>query len=154
MATCWTEVSATGLVIDPVTGEPTVLLEDHAASVIIPVPADPSTAGSLISEVEGEHSENAATLLYRFFVRHGVSVSRIELSQNRSGELAASFRYSYLGSEYGMEVRPVDGLLIAAQTQAPVVASPALIAAAGRSRSPRVRDGRDLLILRSRSRAK
>lgn len=146
----WTEVAIRGVVIDPMTGDPTVLLEDDYESAIIAVPADPSVAGAIISELEGIEQDRSQTLLYRFFVRHGVAVNRIELSTNLDGDLAACLRYVYEGEEYCIEVRPVDGLLVSAQTRAPVFADPELVHAGVTAAAPRVLDGSDLLILSRR----
>jgi bifunctional DNase/RNase len=147
----WTEVTIRGVVIDPMTGDPTVLLEDHDATAIIAVPSDPSAAGALISELEGIEQDRSQALLYRFFVRHGVGVERVELSHNRDGRLAAYLRYVYEGDAYGIEVRPVDGLLIATQTNAPVYADGELIRTGETSAAPRVLEGSDLLILSRRT---
>lgn len=147
MGDVWTEVTIRGVVIDPMTGDPTVLLEDNDETAIIAVCADPSVAGAIISELEGLEQERSQTLLYRFFVRHGVSVVRLELMHGRDGELGAYLRYVYDGEDYGIEVRPVDGLLVAAQTHAPVFADEDLIDRGTTSAAPRVMDGSDLLIL-------
>jgi bifunctional DNase/RNase len=148
----WTEVSIRGVVIDPMSGDPTVLLEDDAESAIIAVAGDPSVTGAIISELEGIEHDVSQTLLYRFFVRHGVSVTRVELSQDRAGRLGASLWYEYQSELHAMEVRPIDGLLIAVQTHAPVVAHEELIQRDATPAAPRVMDGQDLLILSRRAR--
>jgi len=149
----WTEVTVRGVVIDPMTGDPTVLLEDFAETAIIAVAGDPAVTGAIISELEGISQEKSQTLLYRFFVRHRVVVTRVDLSSDRDGELGAYLRYRYDGDCYGMEVRPIDGLLVAIQTEAPVYADSELIDAGTTSAAPRVLEGSDLLIL-SRRRAR
>jgi bifunctional DNase/RNase len=146
----WTEVTIRGVVIDPMTGDPTVLLEDEDELSIIPVSADPSVAGAIISELEGIQHEPAQTLLYRFLVRHGFTVSRVELSLNRQGDLAAAIRYSYHGDEWTMDVRPAESLLIGVQTQAAIYAHGELMLEDASSAAPRVLDGSDLLILSRR----
>ena len=150
MSDRWTEVTIRGVVIDPMTGDPTVLLEDDGETSIIAVAADPSATGAIISELEGIEHEQSQTLLYRFFVRHGVSVSRVELSGARNGELGARLDYHFKGARYAMEVRPIDGLLVAVQTGAPIFAHVDLIQTWVTSAAPRVLDGSDLLILSRR----
>jgi bifunctional DNase/RNase len=150
MEASWTEVGIQGVVIDPVSGEPTILLEDAARSAIIAVPGDPAATGALISELEGVDHEPAQAMLYRFFVRHGVTVKSLELSQDRAGVTSAYLRYSFGSDSYGMEVRPVDGLIIAIQTQSPILVHRALIESENRLPIPRVIEGRDLLILSRR----
>jgi bifunctional DNase/RNase len=147
----WTEVTVRGVVIDPMTGDPTVLLEDYSETAIIAVAGDPAVTGAIISELEGIAQEKAQTLLYRFFVRHAVVVIRVDLSADREGELGACLRYEYDGEHYGMEVRPIDGLLVAIQTEAPVYANAELIDAGTTPAAPRVLEGSDLLILSRRS---
>jgi bifunctional DNase/RNase len=151
MDVSWTEVGIRGVVIDPVSGEPTILLEDSQRSTIIAVPGDPAATGALISELEGVEHEPAQTMLYRFFVRHGVNVESLELSQDRTGTLGAYLRYRFGEEQFGMEVRAVDGLIIAIQTQAPILVHHALIEAENRLPVPRVIEGRDLLILSRRT---
>ena len=143
----WTTVSVRGVVIDPMSGDPTVLLEDDAESAIIAVSGDPSVTGAIISELEGIEHELSQTLLYRFMVRHGISVTRVELSHDREHQLAASLWYEYDDEPCALEVRPIDGLLIAVQTSAPVVAHEELIRRGTTDAAPRVLDGQDLLIL-------
>jgi len=136
-----------GVVIDPMTGDPAVLLEDSQQLAIIAVPADPSTATAIISELEGIQRDPSHTLLYRFFVRHGVKVERLELSVSPGGEVVANMIYRFDGCSCAMDVRPVDGLILAIQTQAPVFATRELVDSGVRATSPRVLDGQDLLIL-------
>lgn len=146
----WTEVTVRGVVIDPMTGDPTILLEDSAETAIIAVAADPSVTGAIISEIEGISGEASKSLLYRFFVRHGVTVVSVDLSRDRSGELGAYVRYRYEGEDLGMEARPIDALLVATQTGAPVFADSDLIDAGTMSAAPRILEGSDLLILSRR----
>ncbi len=150
MGDVWTEVTVRGVVIDPMTGDPTILLEDSAETAIIAVAADPSVTGAIISEIEGISGEASKSLLYRFFVRHGVTVVSVDLSRDRSGELGAYVRYRYEGEDFGMEARPIDALLVATQTGAPIRADADLINAGTMSAAPRVLEGSDLLILSRR----
>ena len=148
MKEMWVEVAVRGVVIDPLSGEPAVLVEDSDETAIIAIPADPGGASSIISELEGIHRDAPHELLYRFFVRHQVSARRIELSHTRNGEIAARLCYTHSGHDYEIDIRPIDGLLIAAQAHIPVLASRPLIdCEAQRRTSPRVLDGKDLLIL-------
>jgi bifunctional DNase/RNase len=148
MSQKWTEVSVRGVVIDPMTGEPAILLEDSAETAIISVPADPGAAGSIISELEGMHRDAPHSLLYRFFVRHGIQATHVELARNSRGELAAALRYCHEGQVFRMEVRPVDGIAIGILAAAPLFASTALINEhLHSSHAPRVMDNSDLLIL-------
>ncbi len=152
MGNGWSEVAICGVVIDPMTGDPAVLLEDSAESAIIAVAGDPAVTGAIISELEGITQERSQTLLYRFFVRHGVSVTRIDLSKGSSGEIASELAYLYAGEHYRMEVRPIDGLLLSVQTGAPVYADVRLIRDGASAAAPRVLADGDLLILSRRHR--
>lgn len=144
----WTEVSVRGVVIDPMTGDPAILLEDAAETAIISVPADPGAAGSIISELEGMHRDAPHSLLYRFFVRHGIRVTHVELARTETGVLGAALRYCHEGHIFRMEVRPVDGISIGILAGAPLFASTRLINEHSRSHhAPRVMDNSDLLIL-------
>lgn len=147
----WTEVTIRGVVIDPTSGEPTVLLDDTEQRSIIAVPADPANAVTIISELEGIGRDLTNAVLYRFFVRHGVQVRWIGISRSRDGNLAASIHYRFQNNEFSMEVRPEDGLLIGLQSESPVFAANELITSARTGRAPRVKEAGDLLILSRRS---
>ena len=147
----WTEVEARGVVIDPLTGEPAVLLEDPRQTSIIAIPADPAAAGAIISELEGIKRDAAHTLLYRFFIRHGIRVIRLELfsdpTELTNERVVANIHYEFAGEACIMDVRPIDGLIIAIQTHSPVFAAPQLIHSHSHRSSLRALDGRDVLIL-------
>jgi bifunctional DNase/RNase len=147
MATEWTRMEARGAVIDPMTGDPAVLLEDPRQTSIIVIPADPAAAGAIISELEGIQTDSAHTLLYRFFVRHSIKMLRLELSSTADSSIVANIHYLFRGEDCVMDVRPVDGLLIAVQTHAPVFAAPELVHSSSCRSLLRVRDARDVLIL-------
>ena len=143
----WTEVEPRGVVIDPMTGDPAILLEDTPQTSIIVIPADPAATGAIISELEGIQRDASHTLLYRFFVRHGIRVRCLELSSDTGGRVVANIRYDFGGEECVMDLRPVDGLLLAIQTHTSVVAAPELIHCRQCRSSLRALDGRDVLIL-------
>ncbi len=147
----WTEVTIRGVVIDPMSGEPTVLLEDREESAIIAVSVDPSNAVTIISELEGLSRELTNTVLYRFFVRHGVTVHRVGLSNNRTSSMSASIHYSFGSDQFTMETSPTEALMIAIQTEAPIVAHGSLIQTGEAHPAPRIENGSDLLILSRRS---
>ena len=147
----WTEVTIRGVVIDPMSGEPTVLLEDREEAAIIAVSVDPSNAVTIISELEGLSGELTNSVLYRFFVRHGVTVEWVGLSNDRAAAMSASIHYSFGGERYAMEIAPTESLLIALQTEAPILAHTDLIQTGAAHPAPRIQNGSDLLILSRRS---
>ena len=148
MGQYWTEVAVRGVVIDPMTGDPAILLEDDAESVIITVPADPGGAEAIICELEGIHRDAPHSLLYRFFVRHGIRVNRLEIGLNPTGDLSSALCYRHEGRSFRMDVRPADGISLAIQASAPLFVSTELILDQSRAvYSPRVMENSDLLIL-------
>jgi bifunctional DNase/RNase len=147
----FTEVTIRGVVIDPMTGDPAVLLEDDRQSAIISVAAEPAVTGAIISELEGIESEQSQTILHRFFKRHSITVLSVDLSRTPEGALCAGLDYVYEGAQHRMEVRPIDGLLVAVQTNAPIYADALLIHDRAVAAAPRVLDGGDLLILSRRT---
>jgi len=148
MGQYWTEVAVRGVVIDPMTGDPAILLQDDAESAIVTVPADPSGAESIICELEGIHRDAPHTLLYRFFVRHGIRVNRLEIGRTPTGELSSALCYRHDGRSFRMDVRPADGISLSIQASAPMFASTELINDHIPSVfSPHVLENSDLLIL-------
>lgn len=143
----WTEVSVRGVVIDPVTGEPTILVEDEQRVSILAIPADPASAGSIISVVEGIDPEAGDDLLIRFFRRHGVIVSGISIDRAQNGDFVAVLHYIIGNQAEQLAVNPAEGLLLSARSGAPVFVHYALINEVEAVTSPRVADASDLLIL-------
>lgn len=143
----WTEVTVRGVVIDPVTGEPTILVEDDQRMSILAIPADPSSAGSIISAVEGIDGEAGDDLLIRFFRRHGITVSGITIDRAETGDLVAVLHYVIGNQAEQLAVRPAEGLVLSAHSGAPVFVHFALINEVEAPASPRVADSGDLLIL-------
>lgn len=144
----WTEVIVRGVVIDPISGEPAVLIEDSDECVILAVPADPASAASIIAAVEGELQSTPEDLLLRFFHRHGVTVSAVAMRRRRDGSIAATLCYSMGGNTEALPVRPADGLVISARTNAPVLIHGSMVEhPTPRSAMPRVSNSGDLLIL-------
>lgn len=149
----WTEVTVRGVVIDPLTGDPAILLEDNAETTIIPVPADPGGAESIICELEGIRRDASHSLLYRFFIRHGIRLNRLEIGRGGDGQLATVLCYRHDGNSFRMDARPADGIALAIQSGAPMFASVALVHDLRSTvRSPRVQDNSDLLILSAHAR--
>ena len=148
MGQYWTEVAVRGVVIDPMTGDPAILLQDDAESAVITIPADPGGAESIICELEGIHRDTPHSLLYRFFIRHGIRVNRLEIGRISTGELSSALCYRYDGHSFRMDVRPADGISLTIQASAPMFASTEVIHDYSPTvRSPRVLENSDLLIL-------
>jgi len=134
--------------MDPMTGDPAILLEDDAESAIVTIPVDPGGAEFIICELEGIHRDAPHSLLYRFFVRHGIRVNRLEIGRIATGELSSALCYRHDGHSFRMDVRPADGISLAIQASAPMFASTELIHDYNRTvYSPRVLENSDLLIL-------
>jgi bifunctional DNase/RNase len=148
MGQYWTEVAVRGVVIDPLTGDPAILLQDEPASVIVTVPADPGGAESIICELEGIHRDKTHSLVYRLFIRHGMRVLRLEIGADTNYDLSAALCYLHEDNLYRLDVRPADGITLALLAGAPMFASADLISSTHRTvRSPRVQENSDLLIL-------
>jgi bifunctional DNase/RNase len=136
--------------MDPLTGDPAILLADNTASAIITAPAEPGGAESIICELEGIHRDGTHSLLYRFFVRHGIRVNRLEIGQDSRGRLSSALCYRHDERSYRMDMSPADGISLAIQAGAPMFASAELIHESTRTiASPRVMENRDLLLLSS-----
>ena len=134
--------------MDPLTGDPAILLQDNQASAIVTVPADPGGAEAIICEMEGIHREAAHSLVYRVFVRHGMKIQRLEIGADPKKDIRASLCYLHNELLYSIDVLPTDGISLAIQSAAPMFVSSDLIDDHQPSvKSPRVSESRDLLIL-------
>jgi bifunctional DNase/RNase len=116
------EMQIKGLMLDPVTNVPIVILRDMDGKRVLPIWVGPAEASAIALQIENVAPPRPMThdLLRDVIGALGVSVSRVIIS-----DLKGSTFFAYLELRQGAEVilvdaRPSDAVALAARTRAPV----------------------------------
>jgi bifunctional DNase/RNase len=116
------EMQVRGLMLDPVTNVPIVILRDAAGERVLPIWVGPAEANAIAMQVENVAAPRPMThdLLRDLIAALGVTLERVIIA-----ELKGSTYYAYLELKQGTEMvlvdaRPSDAVALAARTRAPV----------------------------------
>ena len=116
------EMQIKGLMLDPITNVPIVILRDADGQRVLPIFVGPAEANAIAWQIENLAPPRPMThdLLRDVVGALGVTVSRVIIS-----DLIASTYYAYLELRQGSDVilvdaRPSDALALAARTRAPI----------------------------------
>jgi len=116
------EMQIKGLMLDPVTNVPIVILRDADGTRVLPIWVGPSEASAIALQVENVATPRPMThdLLRDVVGALGVTVSRVIIS-----DLKGSTFYAYLELKQGPDIvlvdaRPSDAVALAARTRAPI----------------------------------
>jgi bifunctional DNase/RNase len=118
-----------GLMLDPVTNVPIVVLKDTDNQRVLPIWVGPVEANAIALQIENVAPPRPMThdLLRRLVTALGASISRIVIS-----DLRGSTYYAYLelvrnGERILVDTRPSDALAVALRSSAPVFVTPAVL---------------------------
>lgn len=116
------EMFIKGLMIDPVTNMPIVILRDELGERTLPIWVGPVEANAIAMQVENVESPRPMThdLLHSVLTDLGATLRRVVISDLRDGTY-----FAYLQLQRGEEVlfidaRPSDALALSLRTRAPV----------------------------------
>jgi len=116
------EMQIKGLMLDPITNVPIVILRDADGQRVLPIFVGPAEANAIALQIENLAPPRPMThdLLRDVVGALGVTVSRVIIS-----DLKAGTYYAYLELRQGDDVvlvdaRPSDALALAARTRAPI----------------------------------
>jgi bifunctional DNase/RNase len=116
------EMQIKGLMLDPVTNVPIVILRDADGQRVLPIWVGPAEANAIALQIENLSPPRPMThdLLRDVVGALGVTLSRVIIS-----DLRGSTFYAYLELKRGDDVvlvdaRPSDALALAARTRAPI----------------------------------
>lgn len=116
------EMQIKGLMLDPVTNVPIVILRDLDGKRVLPIWVGPAEASAIALQIENVAPPRPMThdLLRDVVGALGVTVSRVIIS-----DLKGSTFYAYLELRQGADIvlvdaRPSDAVALAARTRAPV----------------------------------
>ena len=116
------EMQVRGLMLDPVTNVPIVILRDPTGDRVLPIWVGPAEANAIALQIENVAAPRPMThdLLRDLIAALGVVLSRVIIA-----DLKGSTYYAYLELRQGKELvlvdaRPSDALAIALRARAPV----------------------------------
>jgi bifunctional DNase/RNase len=123
------EMHIKGLMLDPVTNVPIVVLKDSENQRALPIWVGPVEANAIALQVENVAPPRPMThdLFRRLLTALGAAVTRVVIA-----ELRGSTYYAYLdvereGDRLFLDARPSDALAIALRTGAPVFVTPSVL---------------------------
>lgn len=127
------EVQIRGLMLDPVTNMPIVVLKDVASELVLPIWVGVFEANAIALELEKTATPRPMTHdLLRHFVRGlGASVLKIVVSDLRDDTFYATIWMRQAGEEVAVDARPSDAIALALRADCPIFVSKTVL---GRTR--------------------
>ena len=103
---------------------PLAILKETKGSGALLVGMNPADAGTIIAELENLRPDVHSAFI-RFFLRHGFTMDRLEISGRSSGgDFNSRVCYHRGLKQYHMEIDPSEGLVLAVSLSVPILASP------------------------------
>ncbi len=116
------EVKIRGLLIDPTTNSPVVLLKDVSSDTMLPIWVGPYEANSIASEIEKTPSVRPMThdLLKNVIRQMGGTVSRVVVTDLKDSTFFAVIEISLLEQTVLIDARPSDAIALALRVDCPI----------------------------------
>ena len=116
------EMFIKGLMIDPVTNMPIVILRDELGERTLPIWVGPVEANAIALQVENVEPPRPMThdLLRSVMMDLGASLTRVVISDLRDGTFFAYLQLLREGEVTFIDARPSDALALSLRTKAPV----------------------------------
>ena len=123
------EMHIKGLMLDPVTNVPIVVLKDSENQRALPIWVGPVEANAIALQVENVAPPRPMThdLFRRMLAALGASVSRVVIAELRGSTYYAYLEVERAGERLFLDARPSDALAIALRTGAPVFVTPSVL---------------------------
>lgn len=116
------EVKIRGLLIDPTTNSPVVLLKDVSSDLMLPIWVGPYEANSIASEIEKLPSLRPMThdLLRNIIRQMGGVVNRVVVTDLRDSTFFAVIEISAMEDIVLIDARPSDAIALALRVDCPI----------------------------------
>ena len=116
------EMKIKGLVIDPISKMPIVVLEDSSSERILPIWIGTSEANAIALTIEGIITPRPMThdLLKNIFNGLEISVDRIVVNDIRKDTFYASIHCRHMDREIVIDSRPSDAIALALRMASPI----------------------------------
>ena len=123
------EVKIRGLLIDPTTNSPVVLLKDVSSDTMLPIWVGPYEANSIASEIEKLPSLRPMThdLLKNVIRQLGGVVNRVVVTDLRDSTFFAVIEISLLEQTVLIDARPSDAIALALRVDCPIFVKEAVL---------------------------
>ena len=123
------EMTIKGLMIDPVTNVPIVLLRDEDQQRVLPIWVGPVEANAIALQIENVAPPRPLThdLLRNLLVELGVTLRRIVISDLTDSTFYAYLELSRQGETLLVDARPSDAIALAIRTAAPIFVDSAVL---------------------------
>lgn len=116
------EVKIRGLLIDPTTNSPVVLLKDISSDVMLPIWVGPYEANSIASEIEKLSSQRPMThdLLRNVIRQMGGVINKVTVTDLRDSTFFAVIEINADGQTVLIDARPSDAIALALRVDCPI----------------------------------
>jgi hypothetical protein len=116
------EVKIRGLLVDPTTNSPIVLLKELDGEGILPIWVGPYEANSIASEIEKLSPQRPMThdLLKNVITQLGGVVQRVVVTELRENTFYAVIEIAIDGQLFLIDSRPSDAIALALRTDSPI----------------------------------
>jgi len=116
------EMTIKGLMVDPVTNMPIVLLRDASNERVLPIWVGPVEANAIALQVENVSPPRPMThdLLRNLLTELGATLARIVISDLRESTFYAYLELHRNGEVLFVDARPSDAIALCLRTRAPV----------------------------------
>ena len=124
------EMTIKGLMVDPITNTPIVILKDKAGDRVLPIWVGVFEANAIALQIENVATPRPMThdLLFDMLGELDVSCTRVSVTELRENTFYASITLSVNGREVDIDSRPSDALALAVRSGAPIFAAEDVIA--------------------------
>ena len=136
-----------GLMVDPVTNMPIVILKDDSEDRVLPIWVGIFEANAIALRVEEIETPRPMThdLLRNLIDTFEAKIEKIVVSELRDNTYFAVIHVVANGSEYAIDCRPSDALALAVRSAAPIFVEEAVLDQARRSDDERTPSESDRL---------
>ncbi|MEW6367971.1 MAG: bifunctional nuclease family protein [Acidobacteriota bacterium] len=126
------EMKIKGLMIDPITNMPIVILREKEGNKVLPIWVGIFEANAIALQIENIQTPRPMThdLLKNVIVDMKASVSKIVVNQLRENTFYALIFLEYNGELIRIDARPSDAIALALRTESPIYVEDEVIATA------------------------
>lgn len=116
------EMKVKGLVVDPISKMPIIVLENLQSEQILPIWIGVFEANAIALSIENIETPRPMThdLLKTVLEKTGISVSRIVVTDVRNNTFYALIHCSNNGSDFAFDSRPSDAIALALRMSVPI----------------------------------
>ena len=127
------EMKIRGLMMDPVTNMPIVLLKDVGSDTVLPIWVGVYEANAIALEIEKVTTPRPMThdLIKNILEGINASVTRVVVNDLRDSTFYATISLSLQGKEFHIDSRPSDAIAVALRVKAPIYVTLDVIERAG-----------------------